>query len=113
MPKNASNKLNEWFRIHSVVAGVSATLLFVVAGVVGLFFVNSRFSPTGLETGNNTTVQLKVSDHDANANPSLLPNSLTESTPPGYTNNVVMEIPRQPGGAIPNLFRIQGELIYR
>jgi hypothetical protein len=107
------NPLREWLKIHSVAAGVLITSLFVLAGVVGLFFVNSRFGPTALETGNNTTVQLKVSDHDTNANPNLLPNSLTEGTAPGYTNNVVMEIPRQASGVVPDLFRIQGELIYR
>lgn len=115
MKKHHVNQLREWFKLHTAAVGVSTTALIVIAGILGLFVIQSRFGPTSpFQTGNGTTVRLQVTDHDTNAQPRLLINSLDDaSQTPEYANNYAMEIPRNQNGIIPTLFRIQGNLIYR
>jgi len=109
-----NNEMREWIRLHSVAAGVTLTTLVVVSGLLGLFILNGRFSPSDLETGNGTTVQLRITDHDNQPQARLLINSLTDnSQTPEFVSSQIMEIPRNNDGTIPSLFRIQGSLIYR
>jgi hypothetical protein len=106
------HKLREWLRIHSVITGFILTALVVTAGVLSLLFVN-RFSPTEFSFGPDATASLSVSAHDTAPNPNLLPNNLTDNTTPDYLNNVIMSIPRQSSGQIPELFRIEGQMTYK
>ncbi len=103
----------EWLKIHAVALGVSGTLIVVLAGVLSLYFIDSRFSPTSeiLRGSDGATLQLQISDHNTNTRPSLLPNSLTDPTPPEYSNNLFMELTKADSN-IPSLFRIQGTLAY-
>lgn len=107
-----SPDLKKWLKVHSVMLGVTGTLIVVLSGVLSLYFIGNRFSPTGLRTGTDgATIKLQVSDHNTNATPGLLPNSLTDPTPAEYTNNYFMQLTKV-NGDIPTLFRMQGTLAY-
>jgi hypothetical protein len=111
--KNLVPDLKKWLKVHSVAFGVTATLIVVLSGVLSLYFIGSRFSPSSpIVTGSDgATIKLQVSDHNTNASPGLLPNSLTDGTAAEYTNNYFMDLAKV-NGDIPNLFRMQGTLAY-
>lgn len=105
--------LKKWLKVHSVALGVTATLIVVLGGVLGLYFIDDRFSPSDIRTGTDgATLRLAVSDHDQTPNPVLLPNSLTDGTAPEYTNTHFMSLAKDTNGNLPSLFRIQGTLSY-
>lgn len=82
--------------------------LTIIALVLGLRQLRQFLSPIG-GPGAGTTVDLRATDH-ASGN-SALPNSLTDGTAPSYDVQI-LSLGRTANGDVPNLFRIQGEVIY-
>lgn len=98
-------------KTHPEVVGIPVLALIVVAGVILGFQVRTRLSPSLTLSPGNPEATIKLSDHDLNSRP--LPNSLTEGTRADFDNPAVVDLPRDAAGNVPNLFRIQGEIIYR
>ncbi|QQG50160.1 MAG: hypothetical protein HZB70_01055 [Candidatus Berkelbacteria bacterium] len=101
----------QWLKLNGTGVGVVTISLVVLAGVIGLYLLDIRLSPSDIRTENNVTVRLQVTDHDAT---SFLINSLTDnSQSPVYNDSQLKQINRETSGRIPTMFRIQGTLTYR
>lgn len=106
-----TRNFRHWVKLNSTGLGVVVVSLVVIGGVIGLYFVNVRLSPSDFRTENGVNVKLQVTDHD---NTRFLINSLTDnSQSPRYDDDQLLEIDRETSGRIPTLFRIQGNLTYR
>lgn len=107
-----STHLKNWLKVHSVALGVTATLIVVLGGVLGLYFIDTRFGPNAFRIGTDSaTIGLRVSNHDARGN--ALPNSLTDATAPDYSNpGQIVNLAKSLNGDIASLLRYQGTLEY-
>lgn len=85
--------------------------LVVLIGTFAAWQFTKIFSPTNIINSNDPVVIMKTSDHDASSQP--LPNSMTDSTVPDYTNPGVtpLLIPIINGQV--KLPRVQGEVTFR
>lgn len=93
------------------IVGIPVLALIVIAGLILGFKVRTRLGPLTTLNQANPEAVLKISEHFGTS--SRLPNNLSDTTQPNYGNTAVIDLPRDPAGNVPSLFRIQGEIIFR
>src|SRR5688500_13462220 len=117
MTKQSTNNLAKKFpKLDAQVVGIAALSLVLLVGLISAWQrFEQKLSPIEPQ-GQGLTTQLRVSDHSGSvsgSNQALLPNSLSDGTTPNYQEPATLEIPRLTNGQIPNLFRLQAEVVYK